>query len=425
MPLHWTYCQADTDSDLQQGDIVGRSDELLSVLSDVHAYFCDDRYTSFLVLTQTCDLVRRGGKECKARYLTLAVIRELDQALTAILNEISGSGYDGVFVREYRLKAEQFLSRLVDQNEQARGLFYLHPDAEVGIATPSLAFLRVTIALRQEHYEAVLKSRTGSLKPEFANKLGWLSGNLFSRIATPDWNEEAGVGTSDALVKRYLEEAVPLRQWIPESWIRSAEREDFQFDNLSDANEELAQFAPPNSVDVLASEVVRNAVGIRFDSMKDALKARLATDEELYELLLGELLGRLEGVGNAAKTVVDELRRSDRFASAVATQLTSVLRKASDVELENPFSAAIDNARGTNAAIPPVTQSLKEIFDSLANGDTDEWLERVQTCPFYSDAVLDRLNSIVAEYAGDDWLDEVKKLVNRIRNSSRVKASLK
>ncbi len=65
MALHWTYCTFEPDSDLQQGDILSRTDELLTVLKNVHSYFCDERYLAFIVVTQSCDLVRRKKEHVK------------------------------------------------------------------------------------------------------------------------------------------------------------------------------------------------------------------------------------------------------------------------------------------------------------------------------------------------------------------------
>ena len=182
MSTHWTYCTPANYSDLQQGDIIGRKDELLEVLKGVHSYFCDERYTAFLVLTQSCDLVRRKRGECKARHISLATIREMDQVLPSMIQELSGSRYQSILLRERKSVAEEFLERLIDQNEQARGLFYLHPAADAGIAVASLAFLRVTITLRQEHYDISTSRGSSGRRVESAQFVNMK--NLRRRMAT-------------------------------------------------------------------------------------------------------------------------------------------------------------------------------------------------------------------------------------------------
>lgn len=189
-PSHWTYCEFAAGDDLQQGDIIRRDPALLTVLSQVLSHFCDQRYTTFLVLTQSCDLVRRNEEACKAEHINLCVVRELGPFLPTLLEPCCGTGITGVFDYDRRWYAEQLLKRLLNQNEQARCLFYLHPDADVGIATASIALLRVSIALRREHYSMLQDCRCGRLEPEFVAKLGWLAGNLYSRVATPDWEDK-------------------------------------------------------------------------------------------------------------------------------------------------------------------------------------------------------------------------------------------
>jgi hypothetical protein len=191
--MHWTYATHSTEY-LQQGDILSPSDELRAVLKEVHPHFLDMKYRAFLVLTQTCDLIRRDRISCKSRYINLAVVRSLEDILPSLLEQMCGSVTVGdvlvpcLFYEDTKGKAVQLLERILNQNEQAMGLFYLHPDADVEIAEPCVAQLQVSVALRaKEHYDTLLKARRGGLVSEFQGKLGWLIGNLFSRIGTKDW----------------------------------------------------------------------------------------------------------------------------------------------------------------------------------------------------------------------------------------------
>ncbi|MGA2797987.1 MAG: hypothetical protein ABSE63_10430, partial [Thermoguttaceae bacterium] len=193
-PVHFTYQPVDeTGPDLCQGDILQQNDEIRSLLADVHPHFNDDKYNAFLVLTQTCDLERRDGQPCKSRYINLAVVRPLRDVLFFLLNrdcdkvKIGRRYLEGVYTSESRDKAERLLSRILNQNAQSEGLFYLHNDLAVRIAEPSVAFLQVSVAVRaQDHYDRLIGARSGRLKEQFQSKLGWLIGNLFSRVATED-----------------------------------------------------------------------------------------------------------------------------------------------------------------------------------------------------------------------------------------------
>ena len=190
MPTHWTYDDFKPNECLYQGDIIKR-EPLLEVLQLVHGHFTNPKYLAFIVLTQTCDLVLRR-KGCKAKHISLAVIRPLSALIPSILEEMCHSPRVGVYAKERRTEAEEFLRRVLNQNEQVNGWVYLHPDADVGIGEAAVAMLRISVSLRApEHYELLRKARCGRLDTEYRNKLGWLKGNLYSRVDSTDWGRES------------------------------------------------------------------------------------------------------------------------------------------------------------------------------------------------------------------------------------------
>jgi len=227
MPVHWTYTDVEPDGDLKQGDILEPTQELLELFQIVHPHFCDPKYLAFIVLTQTCDLVRRKGGECKSRYISLSAVRTLEDILLDYLDQNYDSIVRGVYPKEQRFKAEQLLERIFNQNEQAFGLFYLHDEADSGIGQPSVAILQVSVAFRREHYDKVLRARRCSLDKEFQGKLGWLVGNLYSRIGTQDWTEtKERKDQLNALVKQHLDPSgrIPRLHWISSSAIGAAKK---------------------------------------------------------------------------------------------------------------------------------------------------------------------------------------------------------
>lgn len=51
-----------------------------------------------------------------------------------------------------------------------------------------VAYLKVSIALKSdEHYDKCLSAKKIELTDEFKAKLGWLVGNMYSRVGTADW----------------------------------------------------------------------------------------------------------------------------------------------------------------------------------------------------------------------------------------------
>ena len=84
--------------------------------------------------------------------------------------------------------------------------FYLEPDGDLELAVPSTTLLRVSFALGVEHYETIKKARRGRLGAQFRNKLGWLTGNLYSRVDTPDWPETVGKEDADTKIDKIFDD---------------------------------------------------------------------------------------------------------------------------------------------------------------------------------------------------------------------------
>lgn len=218
MSAHWTYEPAEPSAELEQGDILHPTDALRGIFSEVHPHFRHDKYLGFMVATQSCDLVRRRSGP-KALYINLAVVRPLAHVIHKILAQVADPITAGIFKSSDKGDARRLLERVLNQNEQAIGLFYLHPDVDAGIAEPAVAFLRVTVSLRAEHYDDLCAARRGRLKPAFRAKLGWLMANLYDRPATSDGGDIAGgKKTVDGLISQYISEA----RWIDDEVVTQA-----------------------------------------------------------------------------------------------------------------------------------------------------------------------------------------------------------
>lgn len=248
---HWTYRDVEPLSDLEQGDLIQPTPELRRVLADVHPYFEDKRnYIAFLVTTQSCDLVRRT-KTCDAQYINLAVVRTVGDVLPKLFSSACKPVTKNVYLKSQRRVAHELLQRLFNQNEQKLGLFYLHKDLDnAGLALDSVALLRVTITLRtSEHYQCLLDSRSGGLTPEFQSKLGWLTGNLFSRVGTRDWDYEE----LEKLIKTCMDVG---HHWVSDESAKTAEAKGVVFDSMSssEAVAEIEKNTPAKLSELLAEE---------------------------------------------------------------------------------------------------------------------------------------------------------------------------
>jgi len=288
MSLHWTYREVGED-DLLQGDILERTDALIDVLQEYHPYFCREEYTGFLVLTQSCDLVRDNRGECKAPYINIAVIRELEPLLPELLSPICGAAVDNVYVEERRYEARDVLRKVINQNDQARGLFYLHPVSTEKrslriLAFPSVGLLRVSIALRSQHYGVLLDARRFHLDGEYANKLGWLSGNLFSRVATKDWEDQEGDARASEVQCNKLLEAVTEKDgqnWVPASWLEAARKQGRDLSAIRPAvmRSELDSIKPPSAVESAAQVVAEVAEQTIANPTLENIQKNLAANQ--------------------------------------------------------------------------------------------------------------------------------------------------
>ncbi|MFP4499654.1 MAG: hypothetical protein ACLFTT_01515 [Candidatus Hydrogenedentota bacterium] len=229
MDGHWTYASPEeSGSDLAQGDIIEIDTRLQKFLVGASI---DENTFALLILTQSCDLLKRHGRPCNADFINVAPIKPLATELPKLLSRITRPVVENVFTTSDRQKIRQFLERLLNQNEQALGLFYLHPDTRkvINLAEPSVAYLRASssLACDEELYDALIAKKLGGLEPSFQSKLGWLVGNLYSRVGTRDWEEEA---VKD-LIESYFEQFGC--EWIENEKLKKAERHGINMEYLT------------------------------------------------------------------------------------------------------------------------------------------------------------------------------------------------
>ncbi len=287
MPTHWTYTPFEEENDLEQGDILKPSPELMELFADVHHHFVDDKYVGFMIATQSCDLVLRGG-EAKAPYISLAVIRPLDNVIHKLIAKVSKPIKPGVFLKSSKSGANELLSRIFNQNEQSIGVFFLHEDVDSGIAEPSVALLRVSVAFKSKHYEVLRRARVGRLTAEFRAKLGWLLGNLYARPATRDWSEVVGGAEKlKELMTKFVSEQIPGRgpKWIDDVLIEEAKKKGI---NVNETTlDELEQLRPKSrherSLDEIREELIRVAPDLKLELI-DKLTNRLKNNGKYKKL---------------------------------------------------------------------------------------------------------------------------------------------
>jgi len=102
-------------------------------------------------------------------------------------------------------RAKQLLERHLNSTEPE--YFFLPQSGHPAIPEDLVVFLRLTIALRKEHYNILAQAKIAELDDVFQAKIGWLKGNIYSRVATPDLEER---GTNASEIKRqFFETYIP------------------------------------------------------------------------------------------------------------------------------------------------------------------------------------------------------------------------
>lgn len=185
--------------ELRQGDVLRRTDELKARIGQAHGYYAEAiGYDYFLILTPTCELVRRDGR-CSSRYISIAAVRPahilVDRQLENYKQSVKAPGL--FCSSRKRQLAEQFLLRLLHNTED--GYFYL-PGELFGVKElDRIAFLRLSIALRTDHYEACLEAKVLQLADSFSAKVGSLTAGLYGQVATAAIEEQSDVNHAEVI----------------------------------------------------------------------------------------------------------------------------------------------------------------------------------------------------------------------------------
>lgn len=260
--MHFTYQSATSGSrDLMQGDILRRTDEVESVLKAVHPhYYLNTNNKYFIVLTQSCDLVRRSTAGCAARYITIAAVKPFQTIIRREVNEQKSLQIDTdrpICTDRSRSRLQQFLERVLNNNEP--DYFFLRKEPAQEFPDDCCAVLRLSIALMaREHYEKCVAARILTLTDEFRAKLGWLVGNIYSRVGTQDWQS----AEMASFIENILRESAV---WLDERTLKQ----------MPDLISQWLQDNPGASLDISTVRSLASKVPKKKDQVLDRLSALL------------------------------------------------------------------------------------------------------------------------------------------------------
>lgn len=262
---------------LTQGDVIARTDDVVERLGQAHQYYADaPHYSHFVVLTQSCDLVRRRGS-FRAPYITIAAAKPFRNTIEEYFDDKSKSikGADFAFHSESLVdKAQQLLERHLNNTEPEH--FFLPKSGNPNLPEDMLVFLRLTVALRKEHYDALASAKIAELADVFQAKLGWLKGNIYSRVATPDI-EERDVNAAE-IKKQFFESYVPKDKLV---WLSSlqadllrklvrAKSADEGRDLTTEEVLEIIETEIPEDTQIVANNIVERLVKNKLIEQGDA-----------------------------------------------------------------------------------------------------------------------------------------------------------
>lgn len=282
--MHFTYEKEASKTELMQGDILQKTSELNEVLRLVHPHFFQHpKNLYFMVLTQSCDLVRRGKSlACKAPYIAIAPVRSLDFVVERQVSQLDAVNIKAelpVVGNRARNKLSEFLGRLLNNNEP--GFFYL--DAEgTPLGRDCVALLNLSIPIKSDlHLDKCIAAKLLQLTDTFQAKLGWLVGQLYSRVGTQDMdnaqaNKKIAASVRDAAI------------WVDDSKIDALEAEADAAKIMSAQEISAAIKRMPNTKQLVisrASEILSATLGPEQEDAVRRATRNLTNDATLTKLL--------------------------------------------------------------------------------------------------------------------------------------------
>lgn len=287
--MHVTYDPKLDATELMQGDVLRRTPAIDELLKTVHPHFHQHpKNLYFMVLTQSCDLVTRNDGYCKAPYITLAPVRSLDLVVERHLAQfpLAEVAADLPVLRvKAKNKATEFLQRLFNNNEL--GYFFLDSEDTL-LDGDCVAFLNLSIPIKADlHLKTCLDAKMLQLNETFQAKLGWLVGQMYSRVGTQDWDPKK---MKDKVSKVLAEAAI----WVDDAKLPPVE-EAFKVKAQENpgvrmTSAEISRViakAPDKRRRVLdeASRVISEALGEENSELAEKLRKRLEGDAGLSTVL--------------------------------------------------------------------------------------------------------------------------------------------
>lgn len=209
------------------------------------------------------------------------------------------------------------------------------------LATRSVALLRVSISLRREHYDLLVKSRVLGLAPSYAAKLGWLVGNLYSRVPTPDWEDQqccpdASKKECEDILDSFTEEG--KENWVAGRKLRLVPREvDLDSIKRNRFASEIAAYLPPSPLEQATNVAAVTAEEVFFDLLEQETVALIRMTPDISGLIARMITNQLDQ--DESSMAIGSCIIED---NAIVKKLSEVVAKvARETYLDSPAAFAI------------------------------------------------------------------------------------
>ena len=289
--VHFTYSDNPDMESLCQGDVLNITESLRKTLKEVHPYFLNKQYRYFMVLTQSCDLVRRERNPCKTPYITLAAIRSFDDFFEKTLTSLKYiEKENGLLILNAKNKDKtyQLIERLYNNTE--RDYFFLYKDELLDFPESMVASLKVSIALKSHlHYDECLEAKKLELSDEFKAKLGWLVGNIYSRVGTKDWEGQMTNRERREMLNGEITSRCVIGASEQIAKLKAALREQEQaFDSVDQAVEFVSGIKVETRFDKVMKEIEKVVMSPEVEiqpEIKERLLKRIKNKQQIKSLL--------------------------------------------------------------------------------------------------------------------------------------------
>jgi hypothetical protein len=285
------------------------------------------------------------------------------------------------------------------------------------------------------HYDMLRESRCGRLMAEYANKLGWLSGNLYSRIATPDWeDQENDKNASRKLAQAFLASITEAQNenWVPQEWIQGAKDAGVDIAEVQPCEfaSRLRKYAPSSPLDI----VLRRVEDVSRQVATERAVARIAAAICEAEDIVDSVIQRVAGLGSdlvpadKRQSLCQTLTSDPHLRMAIRNHTASLVKK----NLATIDGASIDSLcqglSDTIGAIKPTMDRLQHHLREFIKND-DETIGRfvaaVRAGHLFPPEAVIMVKQVCTNVMSGVAADDVSTIVKRLRNDRPLQAVLR